>query len=53
MQKPVKVDSLFGDRGRIDLNIDEGGNRDITVRVSTPGIIYKDLIILGGGSLGK
>lgn len=42
-----RLDTLFGDHGRVDLNIDEGGGRDTRVQVSTPGIIYRNLIILG------
>ncbi len=38
----------FGENGYIDLNITEGKNRDSLVRVSTPGIIYRDLLIIGG-----
>ncbi|MCB0685412.1 MAG: PQQ-binding-like beta-propeller repeat protein [Saprospiraceae bacterium] len=40
-------DDHFGTSGKVNLNIDEGGDRDTRVRVSTPGIIYKDLIIVG------
>jgi len=39
----------FGDAGRIDLR--EGLGRDppeISISISTPGVIYQDLIILGG-----
>lgn len=42
-----KVDPAFGTDGRINLNIEEGVDRDTRVQVSTPGIIFKNLIILG------
>ncbi|NND33592.1 MAG: pyrroloquinoline quinone-dependent dehydrogenase [Saprospiraceae bacterium] len=45
--KTGKLDSTFGILGRIDLNIAEGDQRETRVRLSTPGIIYEDLIILG------
>lgn len=40
--------TTFGDNGSISLNIDlEGQQNQGTIRLSTPGIIYKDLIIIG------
>ncbi len=43
--KPI---ALFGDNGRIDLHNDLGKNvQDLYVSSTTPGIIFKDLIIIG------
>jgi len=37
----------FGQGGYIDLNIYEGDSRQSSVQITTPGTIYKDLIIMG------
>jgi quinoprotein glucose dehydrogenase len=43
--KPVES---FGDKGKIDLHNDLGSDvKDLYVATTTPGIIYKDMIILG------
>ncbi len=43
--KPVES---FGDKGKIDLHSDLGTDvKDLYVATTTPGIIYKDMIILG------
>ncbi|HEU5164020.1 MAG TPA: PQQ-binding-like beta-propeller repeat protein [Chitinophagaceae bacterium] len=43
--KPVES---FGDKGKIDLHNDLGADiKDLYVATTTPGIIYKDMIILG------
>ena len=43
-----KTIESFGDKGKIDLREDLGRPaQDLSVGLSTPGIIYKDLIILG------
>jgi quinoprotein glucose dehydrogenase len=39
----------FGERGRIDLRRDLGRDRQTqSVRLTTPGVVYKDLLIIGG-----
>jgi quinoprotein glucose dehydrogenase len=39
----------FGDRGRIDLREDLGRPADAqSIRLTTPGVIYRDLLIVGG-----
>ena len=44
--KPIES---FGERGRIDLRKDLPGNSSaLSIALTTPGIIYKDLIIVGG-----
>jgi quinoprotein glucose dehydrogenase len=44
--KPI---SAFGDNGRIDLRLDLGRDlRDQSVRLTSPGVVYKDLVIIGG-----
>jgi quinoprotein glucose dehydrogenase len=44
--KPI---AAFGDNGRIDLRLDLGRDpRDQSVRLTSPGVIYKDLLIIGG-----
>ncbi len=44
--KPVPA---FGDNGRIDLRRDLGRDPELqSVRLTTPGVIYKDLMIVGG-----
>ena len=44
--KPI---SSFGEEGRIDLRKDLPGNSSaLSIALTTPGIIYKDLIIVGG-----
>ena len=44
--KPV---ATFGDDGRIDLRKDLGGDyRQQSIALTTPGILYKDMIIVGG-----
>jgi quinoprotein glucose dehydrogenase len=43
-----RPDAAFGDSGRVDLR--EGLGRDpksITITLSTPGVVYKDLLIVG------
>src|SRR4029078_8075792 len=41
--------AAFGDNGRIDLRLDLGRDpRDQSVRLTSPGVIYKDLVIVGG-----
>ncbi|NND05654.1 MAG: PQQ-binding-like beta-propeller repeat protein [Saprospiraceae bacterium] len=42
-----KLDTSFGEQGTISLNIDGGPNRSSIARLSTPGIIYQDLLIIG------
>ena len=43
-----KLITSFGDNGKIDLHNDLGANADaLYVASTTPGIIYKDLIIIG------
>jgi len=38
----------FGDQGRIDLHDDLGRDtKGLTVRLNTPGVVYKDLLIVG------
>ena len=40
--------SAFGDNGRIDLHEGLGDNaRDLTVQATSPGVVYKDLLIQG------
>lgn len=44
--KPI---TTFADNGRIDLRLDLGRNpRDQSVRLTSPGVVYKDLVIVGG-----
>ncbi len=44
--KPIET---FGDRGRIDLRLDLGRDPgEQNVRLTSPGVIYKDLMIVGG-----
>jgi len=44
-----KVISSFGNNGRIDLREDLGRNpEDQSVALTSPGVIYKDLLIVGG-----
>lgn len=44
--KPI---ASFGDQGKIDLHNDLGRDvKDLYVVLNTPGIIYKDMIIIGG-----
>jgi len=44
-----KLISSFGDGGRIDLRKDlRGDYREQSIAMTTPGVIYKDLIITGG-----
>jgi quinoprotein glucose dehydrogenase len=39
----------FGDRGRIDLRRDLGRDPELqSVRLTSPGVVYKDLLIVGG-----
>ena len=39
----------FGDQGRIDLRRDLGRDpASQSIRLTTPGIVYKDLLIIGG-----
>jgi quinoprotein glucose dehydrogenase len=39
----------FGDNGRIDLRLDLGRDpREQSVRLTSPGVVYKDLVIIGG-----
>ncbi|MFL6280106.1 MAG: PQQ-binding-like beta-propeller repeat protein [Vicinamibacterales bacterium] len=39
----------FGDKGRIDLRLDLGRDlREQSVRLTSPGVVYKDTIIIGG-----
>jgi quinoprotein glucose dehydrogenase len=41
--------TTFGDAGRVDLREGLGRDpREISISISTPGVIYQDLIILGG-----
>jgi quinoprotein glucose dehydrogenase len=41
--------ATFGDNGRIDLRSDLGRDRETqSVRLTTPGVVYKDLLIIGG-----
>jgi quinoprotein glucose dehydrogenase len=43
-----KLISSFGEKGKIDLHNDLGENsKDLYVAVTSPGIIYKDMIIIG------
>src|SRR5437870_1425685 len=43
------VVTTFGDAGRIDLREGLGRDpREISISISTPGVIYQDLLILGG-----
>ncbi len=39
--------SSFGEDGKVDLSIDQRTNSEAKVRLSSPGIIYQDLIIVG------
>jgi quinoprotein glucose dehydrogenase len=49
--KTGKLYLEFGTEGRINLNENLGGNPDeLSVGLSTPGIIYKDLIIIGAST---
>lgn len=41
------VDSTFGAKGQVDLNISKRDGPNARVQVSTPGIIYGDLLIMG------
>lgn len=44
--KPIQA---FGDQGRIDLRMDLGRElRDQSVRLTSPGVVYKDMLIIGG-----
>ena len=44
--KPI---TTFADNGRIDLRLDLGRDpRDQSVRLTSPGVVYKDLVIVGG-----
>ena len=44
--KPI---ASFGDNGRIDLRKNlRGDYRERSIALTTPGIVYKDLIIVGG-----
>ena len=44
--KPI---ATFADNGRIDLRLDLGRDpRDQSVRLTSPGVVYKDLMIVGG-----
>ena len=44
--KPI---ATFGDQGRIDLRADLGRDpRDGSVRLTSPGVVYKDMLIIGG-----
>jgi len=44
--KPI---ATFADHGRIDLRLDLGRDpRDQSVRLTSPGVVYKDLVIVGG-----
>ena len=44
--KPI---ATFGDQGRIDLRADLGRDpREGSVRLTSPGVVYKDLLIIGG-----
>jgi quinoprotein glucose dehydrogenase len=44
--KPI---ATFADNGRIDLRLDLGRNpREQSVRLTSPGVVYKDLVIVGG-----
>ncbi len=46
--KTGKPDARFGDRGRIDLREGLGRNTEgMTISNTTPGAIYKDLIVIG------
>lgn len=46
--KTGKLDPAFGDKGRVDMLAAFDRPREMTtVSVTTPGVIYKDLIILG------
>lgn len=38
----------FGDKGKVDLQKGLGTDEDLSVLGNTPGIIYKDLLIMGG-----
>ena len=40
--------ATFGENGRIDLRENLGRPERLSVRLSTPGAIYKDLVIVGG-----
>lgn len=40
--------SSFGDEGSIDLQLGLGEDENLSVLANTPGIIYKDLLIMGG-----
>src|SRR5262249_55521549 len=43
-----KLISTFGNNGKIDLHDDLGRNvKELYIAVTTPGIIYKDMIIIG------
>jgi len=43
-----KLIESFGDTGKVDLSQDLGRDpRSVSVNVNSPGVIYKDLIILG------
>jgi quinoprotein glucose dehydrogenase len=41
------VDPAFGENGWISLDIVDGENPEARVQLSTPGIIYRDLLIIG------
>jgi quinoprotein glucose dehydrogenase len=46
--KPIET---FGEKGRIDLRLDLGRDPDLreqSVRLTSPGVVYKDTIIIGG-----
>ena len=44
--KPIET---FGDHGRIDLRADLGRDpREGSVRLTSPGVVYKDMLIIGG-----
>jgi len=44
--KPIET---FGDKGRIDLRLDLGRDpREGSVRLTSPGVVFKDLLIIGG-----
>jgi quinoprotein glucose dehydrogenase len=42
-----KIDEAFGDHGRVDLRDDLGRNPRNMVSMTSPGIVYKDLLIVG------
>ena len=47
--KTGKPDAAFGESGRIDLRKDLDREPNLWVTMTTPGIIYKDLLIIGSG----